>query len=656
MKLVIVESPTKAKTLSRFLGKEYSIMASMGHVRDLPRKELGVDVKNNFKPTYVESEGKSDSISRLKKAALKAKEVILATDLDREGEAIAYHLTVIGSKSKIKNQKSKFIRIVFHEITREALAHALQNPTTVNMKLVDAQQARRVLDRLVGYQLSPLLWRKVRRGLSAGRVQSPTVRLIVEREREIKAFKAEEYWLINVKLKGKSEKQFLAKLIKKEDKGLEIGDKKKADEIIADLKKAQYQVEKIISKEVKNSPPAPFITSTLQRAASSLFHWSAKKTMREAQRLYERGLITYHRTDSVHLAEQAIAQARSYIEKEFGKEYLTESGRHFKTKSKLAQEAHEAIRPTKMNAKISDEGEKLYQLIFKRFIACQMNPQLLAKKVVDIRAARYLLRAVGQKEVFPGWKKVYQKSKIKNQKYKLNIKEEQTEIPDLSEGERLRLIKVLPEQKFTQPPARYTEGSLIKALEERGIGRPSTYAPIISTIQTRQYVEKIEGCFQPTPVGETVNDFLFKYFKDIVDDDFTAEMEDDLDKIAQGKREWVPVIKEFYSPFAKKLKSVSEKAKRVKIEVEKIGKKCPQCQKGEQVIRVGRFGKFLSCSRFPDCDWKAVYVEKVKGVKCPDCKKGDIVVRKTKKGKIFYGCSNWPRCKWASWRKPKTSP
>jgi len=653
MKLVIVESPTKARTLTRFLGNEYQIMASMGHVRDLPRKELGVDIKNNFKPTYVESEGKSEAIGKLKKAASKAGQIILATDPDREGEAIAYHVRVLCSKGK----KEKFIRITFHEITKAAIEEALRSPGMINMKLVDAQQARRVLDRLVGYKLSPLLWRKVRRGLSAGRVQSPAVRLIVEREREIKDFKPEEFWLIKEKLKTKKAKYFIAQLIKINDKKLEVGNKKEASLIVTNLKKAQHQVEKIVSKEVKNSPPPPFITSTLQRAGSSLFHWSAKKTMREAQQLYEKGLITYHRTDSVNLAQQAIDKARKYIEEVFGKEYLPEAIRRFKTKSKLAQEAHEAIRPTRISSKLhargragktqssklKGDGEKLYKLIFNRFIACQMKEQLLKRNVVDIKADKYLLRAMGQREVFPGWKKIYQKS---------SNDQIEKPLPELSEGELLQLIKVITEQKFTQPPARYTEGSLIKALEERGIGRPSTYASIISTIQNRQYVEKIEGFFQPTLVGETVNDFIIKYFENIVDYDFTAKMEDDLDKIAQGKREWAPVIKEFYSPFAQKLKKVAEKAKRVKIEVEKIGKKCPQCKKGEQVIRLGRFGKFLSCSRFPDCDWKAVYVEKIKGMKCPECK-GDIVIRRTKKGKTFYGCSNWPKCKWASWRKPR---
>ncbi|HUV47268.1 MAG TPA: type I DNA topoisomerase [Candidatus Bathyarchaeia archaeon] len=648
MKLVIVESPTKARTLSRFLGEGYQLMASMGHLRDLPKKELGVDTEHDFRPTYIPVPAKNEVIVKLEAAAKKASQIILATDPDREGEAIAYHTAVICSGSKSKAKNDKFQRITFHEITKTAVEQALKSPGTINVKLVDAQQARRVLDRLVGYKLSPLLWRKVRIGLSAGRVQSPAVRLIVEREREIAAFKAEEFWLINAKLANKKNQQFLAKLIKANDKSVEVSNKDEAEEITGKLKKSKFTVVKVVSKEVRRSPAPPFITSTLQRTASSIFHWSAKKTMREAQILYETGLITYHRTDSFNLAEEAIGRVRNYIEKEFGKEYLPELARHFKTKSKLAQEAHEAIRPTRINAKpetrnskFNKASEKLYKLIFNRFVACQMSDQVVQKNIADIKAGIYLLRAVGEQEKFSGWMKIYHKTKS----------QEENPLPLLSEKEELRLIKILAEQKFTTPAFRYSEGSLIKALEERGIGRPSTYASIVSTIQTRNYVEKIEGFFQPTPVGIAVNDFLVKYFSDVVDYDFSAEMEDDLDKIAQGKREWVPTIREFYQPFIRKLKEVEKTAKRAKIAVEKTGKKCPKCKKGEQVIRTGRFGKFLSCSRFPECDWKDSYQEKVKGVLCPKCH-SDIVVRKTKKGRRFFGCSRWPECKWATWRLP----
>lgn len=619
-------------------------MASMGHVRDLPTKKLGVDIEHDFKPSYIIVPGKKKIIAQLKEEAAKAPEIILATDPDREGEAIAYHVAYL-----LKGKKPSTIsRITFHEITKQAIEQSLKDPGKINLRLVGSQQARRVLDRLVGYKLSPLLWRKVRRGLSAGRVQSPAVRLVVEREREIKDFVPKEYWRIEVEL-AKSQK-FLALLIKINDKKAEIKNKKQADKIVKDLKKAEYQVLKIKKEEVKKYPPPPFITSTLQRSASSVFGWSGKKTMREAQRLYEEGLITYHRTDSVNLAAQAIKQCRVYINSIFGKAYLPPVSRKYKTKSKLAQEAHEAIRVTSVKRQVSSkeklgsDASRLYRLIFNRFVACQMKEQLLEKTTVDIEAERYLFRAIGEVEKFDGWRKLYQ-AKIKNDKT-------QKTLPSLTEGEPLDLIRVIPQQKFTQPPDRYTEGMLIKALEDRGIGRPSTYAPIISTIQARQYVEKIEGRFQPTPVGETVNDFLVKYFNNVIDYDFTAEMEDDLDNIAKGEKKWVPVVREFYQPFAKQLDRVYKNAKREKIKTESIGKKCPKCKKGEQVIRVGRFGKFLSCSRFPDCDWKAPYIEKVEGIKCPECG-GEVVIKKTKKGKRFYGCGNYPKCKWASWRKPR---
>lgn len=641
MKLVIVESPTKARTLSRFLGSGYEALASMGHLRDLPKKKLGVDIKNNFRPTYVLVPGKKETIEKLKKTAKKAEKVILATDPDREGEAIAYHISKI-----LDQKKDKIERIVFHEITRRAIEQALAAPGRINSQLVASQQARRILDRLVGYKLSPLLWRKIRRGLSAGRVQSPAVRLIVEREREIKDFKSEEYWIISVDLKSRKKDIFSAKLIKREDKKIEIKTKNQADKVVADLKKADYQVEKIKKEEAKRFPPPPFITSTLQRAGANVFHWSAKKTMREAQQLYEKGLITYHRTDSVNLASEAIKAVRKYIAKKYPSEYLPEKARLYKTKSKLAQEAHEAIRPTKLEIKelkMTIDGQKLFRLISNRFIASQMTPQILEKDTVEIKAGEYLLQASGEIEKFAGYKILY-RGRNKKEDF----------LPELEEGEPLQLIKVKPEQKFTQPPARYNEASLIRALEQRGIGRPSTYAPIISTIQARQYVEKIEGHFEPTPVGETVNDFLLKYFSKIVDYNFTAEMEDDLDRIAQGGKKWEPVVAEFYRPFAKKLTQVEKNAKREEIKAEPIGKKCPQCRKGEQVIRVGRYGKFLSCSRFPECKWKAVFIEKVKGFKCPECK-ADVLIRKTRTGKRFYGCANYPKCQWASWRKPSSS-
>jgi DNA topoisomerase I len=639
MKLVIVESPTKARTLSRYLGRDYTIKASMGHVSDLPKKNLGVEIENDFKPEYVVVPGKQKIIDDLKKTADSSKQVVLATDPDREGEAIAFHV------ARLLNHKDT-ARIVFHEITKSAIQAAINEPGTINKSRFEAQQARRILDRLVGYKLSPLLWRKVRRGLSAGRVQSPAVRLIVEREREIKDFKPQEYWQIEAELKTKAQKKFIARLFKLDNKKPEIKSKKQADEVIKDLKKADYIVISVKTRQVQRSPNPPFITSTLQRTGSSLFRWSAKRTMREAQRLYENGLITYHRTDSVHLASKAVSKARKYIEDTFGGQYVPENPRFYKVKSKLAQEAHEAIRASRINypqekikAKLGFSALKLYQLIFKRYIASQMKNQIMEKNTVDIEAGKYLFRAQGETEIFKGFMRIYKKQA------------EAIQLPELNEQDKLDLVKVMPEQKFTQPPPRYTEGSLIKALEQKGIGRPSTYAPIISTIQKRQYVEKTEGVFRPTPVGETVVGFLLTYFQSVVDYDFTAKMEDSLDEVAQKNLDWVELLKDFYRPFEKKLEKVAKTAKRQKIEAEKIGKKCPKCKQGEQVIRVGRFGKFLSCSRFPDCDWKGVYIEKLKGIKCPQ-DGGDIVIRKTKKGKRFFGCSNWPKCKWASWRKP----
>lgn len=652
MNLVVVESPTKSRSLSRYLGSDYKIMASMGHVRDLPKGKLGVDVKKKFRPTYIQVPGKEEVIQSLKKEAKRARSVILAMDPDREGEAIAHHIIILLKNGEAK----KFSRIVFHEITKNAILAALKNPRAIDDNLVNSQQARRILDRLVGYNLSPLLWRKVRRGLSAGRVQSPALRLIVEREREIGKFKPQEYWLINVELQmadgGWQMAEFLAKLEKIDDKKAEVKNKKEAQKIVKDLEKAKYQVLQIETKRFKKSPPPPFITSTLQQTASRLFYWSGRKTMREAQRLYEEGLITYHRTDSYTLSKAALKSARIYINSIFGKEYLPEAPRIYRTKSKLAQEAHEAIRVTRVKREISevkrrtDNGAaRLYQLIFNRFIASQMKEQELERIIIDVEGKGknvYLLRSKEEEEIFPGWRRVYgEKSKVKSSKLKV-----------LKEGEKLKLLKVLPEQKFTQPPQRYTEGMLVKALEEYGIGRPSTYAPIIFTIQRRQYVEKIEGRLHPTQVGIAVNDFLIKYFTDVMDYDFTAEMEDDLDKIAQGEIKRLKLLSSFYKPFSKKVKEVTKEAKRVKIKVEKTGKKCPQCKKGEVVIRRGKYGKFFSCSRFPKCDYKKSFIEKIKGVKCPFCG-GEIVVRYTKKRRRFYGCSNYPSCKWASWRSPK---
>jgi DNA topoisomerase-1 len=654
MELIVVESPTKARTLSGFLGKEYEIEASMGHIKDLPKSKLSVDVDRKFTPTYEIVEKKQESIEKIKKAAKKATKVHLATDPDREGEAIAYHVYEIldlGTKAK---------RIVFHEITKSAVETAINDSKDINMDLVDAQTARRVLDRLVGYKLSPILWKKVRRGLSAGRVQSVTVRLIVEREREIEAFKAKEYWEIFCEVskdKKDGKTRFVVKLDKIDGKKASVKDKKSAEGVVDDLKVSDYKIFDVVKRKVSKTPHPPFTTSTITQASSRLFGWSAKRTMGVAQRLYERGLITYHRTDSTNIAKVAVQEVRKFIKDSFGLKYLPDTARFYKTKSKVAQEAHESIRPTNAEiktdntkfTKLGNDPKKLYDLIWKRFVACQMSDSVYDETKIDVLAKtktkkEYLLIARGQVMRFDGWRIVYGKSDETNQ----NI------LPDVEKGDLVYLISVDPQQKFTQPPARYRESSLIKTLEKLGIGRPSTYAPTISTIQIRNYVEKKEGSFHPTPVGIAVNDFLIKNFPDVFEYGFTAEMEGGLDEVANGKKKWNLLIGEFWKPFDKKVDQVEKNSKRVKIETEKLGEKCPKCKKGEKVIRIGRFGKFVSCSDFPDCDFTEKYIEKI-GMKCPDCKKGEIIIKQTSKRRRFYGCSNYPECKWASWRKPKVA-
>ncbi|MCH7951169.1 type I DNA topoisomerase [Patescibacteria group bacterium] len=658
MKLVIVESPTKARTLARFLGKEYTIEASMGHVRDLPKSKLGVDVEHDFAPEYVVVPEKADIVAKLRKDAKKASQIFLSMDPDREGEAIAYHVQhLVGGDSKFK-------RVVFHQITKAAIEEAFAHPRSIDANLVDAQLARRVLDRLVGYTLSPLLWRKVRRGLSAGRVQSVAVRLIVEREREIEAFQAEEYWEIGVDLakeKGKKEEQFTAWLRKIDGKKAAVENGKQAQRIVSDLEASAYAVIDVRKKEVRRTPFPPFTTSTLQQSAANVLRFSARRTMRLAQQLYERGHITYHRTDSFNLAPEAVAAARKRIAKKFGDAYLPGEPRRYKTRSKLAQEAHEAIRPTRPAAEVDSlkfpdkfarDLRRLYELVWKRFMASQMSDAVYDQTAVDIEAHQrlassverpvYLLRASGSIRKFDGWRKLYKRTS------------EDRDLPEVSTGDAAILLKVLSEQKFSEPPPRYTDASLVKALEQRGIGRPSTYAPTISTILARHYVEYEDRKFKPTPVGTATNDFLVANFEKIVDYDFTAGMEEDLDKIARGDRKWVPVIREFWGPFHRKSKSVEKTAKRVAVLTEPTGKKCPECGEGDEVIRVGRFGKFLSCSRFPECKYTANFVEKLKGVQCPE-DGGDIVIKRTRKGKQFYGCSNYPKCTWATWRKPKAS-
>ena len=644
--LVIVESPTKAKTLKTYLGDDYNVEASYGHLLDLPKSTLGVDTDHDFKPEYVLVVGKEGRADELKKLTKEAKQVILATDPDREGEAIAWH-----TASLLNGAGKDLDRIVFHEITQEAIEESIKNPRKLDMKLVDSQQARRILDRLVGYQLSPLLWKKVRRGLSAGRVQSVAVRLIVEKERDINAFKPVEYWVMEAEL-SKEGATFIATLSKKAKAKLDISTEKQADSVYEELQEASYIVSSVEKKEVRKNPYPPFTTSTLQQAGANRLGFSSKKTMKIAQDLYENGLITYMRTDSVVLSQTALQNTRTFIQKNYGAEYLPKIARQFVTKSKLAQEAHEAIRPTsfvaidtvkaKVKTELGRDHANLYELIWQRVIASQMTETIYDQTAVTIAAGSYEFSANGSVVKFAGWRAVY------------GVEEgdevEENRLPDLKTADKLDLESLKAHQKFTQPPARYTEASLIKALEERGIGRPSTYAPIISTILERRYVEKEERKLVPTPVGSAVIDFLVENFNVVMDYDFTAKMEDDLDEIAHGEMKWIPMLQEFYSPFIKLVDSVAKNSKRVKIAVEETDEICPK-DGGHLVIRTGKFGKFMACANFPKCKFTKTFEAKVEG-NCPTS--GDpLVVRKTKRGRTFYGCSAYPKCQWMSWTLPE---
>jgi len=625
MKLVIVESPTKSKTLQTFLGPDYIVRSSFGHIRDLPVDELGVDTENNFKPKYVVPSKSKKIISALKKEVQKAKTIILATDEDREGEAIAWHLSQALDLKKPQ-------RIVFHEITKSAIEQALKNPRQIDMNLVDAQQARRILDRIVGYKLSPFLWKKVARGLSAGRVQSVAVKLVAVREKEIEDFKPQEYWTIEALLK--KEEEFKALLIKKD-----IKTKKETDEILKDLKGAEYRIEKIDKKETKRNPLPPFTTSTLQQESWKRFRFPAKFTMRLAQQLYEKGHITYHRTDSVNLSQLSLSLAKKFIESNYGKEYHI--FRKYKAKGR-AQEAHEAIRPTHLDRipKLDENQAQLYDLIRRRFIACQMASAVFDSTSIDIKANKYTFRVSGQILRFDGFLKVYL------------MKFEENDLPKLEKNELLELIKLIPSQHFTQPPARYTEASLIKALEQNGIGRPSTYAPILSTIQNRNYIEKNEQKrFQPTEIGTVVNNILVKHFPKIVDIEFTAKMEDDLDEIAEKKEKWVNICKDFYTGFNENLQKKYKEVDKKDITEKPTNKKCPKC-KSDLLIRLGRFGKFYACSAFPKCKYTESLKENKLNIKCPKCSKGELSEKRTKRKKIFYGCNQFPKCDFALWDKP----
>lgn len=707
--VIIVESPTKGKTISKFLGGAYDVEASFGHVRDLPKSKMGIDIEHNFEPTYTIPTKAKETIKNLKAKIKGAPEIILATDEDREGEAISWHLlSALGLDDK-KN-KAKIKRIVFHEITKPAIEHALKNPREIDLKLVDAQQARRILDRLVGYELSPFLWRKIRFGLSAGRVQSVAVRIIVEREREIEAFKPQEYWSVEALLsKVKDAKKFTAKLFKvngTEKKKLDIANKEEAEGYEKDLANSNYIVNSIAIKEVHRNPSPPFTTSTLQQEAARKLGMSAKQTMVVAQQLYETGHITYMRTDSTNLAESALTQTKEVIVSEFGKEYSLSEPRKFSTKSKGAQEAHEAIRPTDISQKpemlkekLDKNQNRLYDLIWKRTVASQMERAVLDHTTIEIDANgktnKYVFKATGQVVKFDGFIRAYTEGKDEQES-----DEVEGILPEVKEGETLELHELNALQHFTEPPPRFTDASLVKALEAHGIGRPSTYAPTLSTIEARGYVEKEDKKFKPTEIGILVNDLLVENFPEIVDINFTSHIEEQFDDIAEGKLEWSPVIREFYDPFKKNLKAkeasvakqveisetpcphcgkmmlikfgrmgkflacpepeskvtlpMPEEAAKIKeLEEKTKDEHCPICG-GPMDVKRGRFGYFLGCANYPTCKGISKIWNKL-GYKCPNCGVGDVVEKKGRgRGKPFYACTKWPDCNFITNKKPES--
>jgi DNA topoisomerase-1 len=667
-KLVIVESPAKAKTVGRFLGKGYTVRASVGHVRDLLKSQLSVNVENNFEPKYRVPNEKKDVVKEIKKLASTAEEIFLATDPDREGESISWHLM---EAAQIDPTRTK--RVVFHEITAPAVAEAFAHPRDINMDLVNAQQARRVLDRLVGYSISPILWEKVRGRLSAGRVQSVALRLIVEREREIDEFKSVEYWSIHGEFKHETLKSaFLAKLARIDDKDPELTNEAVVKPILIDMETAAYTVTKVKRGERRRKPLGPFTTSTLQQEASRKLGFTAKRTMGLAQGLYEgqdideggtTGLITYMRTDSMNVSTIAQSEAREYVSGKYGKDYLPPEAPMYKTKAANAQEAHEAIRPTsamrdpeKVKNYLDPAMFKLYRLIWQRFVASQMEQAIFDTLQVEVTGKtnehEYLMRASGSAVKFPGFLVVYEEAK--NEDVKTEDDEENVKIPvGIAEGQQQDLVRLIPEQHFTQPPPRFSEASLVQALEENGIGRPSTYAPTISTIQQRGYVERVDKRLIPTDTGLQVNDLMVEYFPEVVDFNFTAHMEEDLDQVASGEMLWTDAIREFYTPFAEDVKKAQAEMPVTKSGPEPIGRACPTCTK-ELVIRYGRFGKFISCSGFPDCRYTEPWLLKI-GVSCPT-DSGDLVERKTRKGRTFFGCVNYPNCDFTSWKKPLAVP
>lgn len=657
--LVIVESPAKAKTIGKYLGSKYIVKASMGHIRDLPKSQIGVEVKQNFEPKYITIRGKGSVLKELKDASKKVSKIFLAADPDREGEAIAWHLA-----HYLDVDENTACRVVFNEITKQAVKDAFKTPRKINMDLVYAQQARRILDRLVGYKISPLLWKKVKKGLSAGRVQSVAVKIIKDRENEINAFVPEEYWSITAILAIRNT-EFNAKFYGRKGEKLELHNEAQTQEVLSAINNAEYIVNEVKEKERLRNPAPPFITSSLQQEAARKLNFRAAKTMQVAQQLYEGvdlgkegtvGLITYMRTDSTRLSPIAIEEIRTYIERKYGADYVPSEPRQYTKKNAAnAQDAHEAIRPTsaerhpdEMKAYLSRDQHRLYKLIWDRSIACQMTSAVLDTVTVDIAANDYLFRANGSTVKFPGFMKVYIEGNDEG------TQEEEGILPPLKMGDPLKFREIDPKQHFTQPPPRYTEARLVKALEELGIGRPSTYAPTLETIQKRGYVAIEEKKFFPTELGELVIQLMEEFFPEILNTEFTAEMEENLDQIGEGTENWVQVLDEFYQQFQQRLSVAEEEMKEIEIKDEVSDEICEKCG-SHFVYKMGRFGKFLACSGFPDCRNTKPIVKDI-GVTCPKCKEGQIIERRSKKGRIFYGCNTYPQCDFVSWDKPVAKP
>lgn len=655
--LVIVESPAKAKTIEKYLGRNYKVVASVGHIRDLPKSKMGIDIENNYEPHYISIRGKGDVIKSLKAAAKKAEKVYLAADPDREGEAIAWHLAyLLGLDLKDKN------RVVFNEITKEAVKAAFKEPRTINVDLVDAQQARRILDRLVGYSISPILWRKVKKGLSAGRVQSVALKMIIDRENEIREFKPEEYWSIDGNFQ-KGRKKFKANFWGVDGKKKKLPNAEAVKEITSRIDGKDYDVTKVEKKERKRNPALPFTTSSLQQEAARKLNFRTRKTMMVAQQLYEGialgkqgtvGLITYMRTDSTRIADSAKAEAAEFIEKTYGDEFSAHGGRKAKN-TQGAQDAHEAVRPSsvlrtpdEMKKYLDKDQLKLYTLIWSRFVASQMTPAILDTMKVTLQQNGVTFIANGSKVKFKGFMQVYVEGRDDGKEDKENI------LPELVEGDVVKSVDIEPKQHFTQPPARFSEATLIRTLEENGVGRPSTYAPTLETIQRRYYVKLTNKRFEPTELGEIVNSLVSEFFPQIVDTHFTATMETDLDKVGEGQEKWVEVVDRFYKPFEKELTNAEEKIEKIQIKDEPAGFDCELCGH-PMVIKLGRYGKFYACSNFPDCRNTKAIVKEI-GVTCPVCHEGQVIERKSKKNRIFYGCSRYPECDFTSWDKPVGRP